>query len=232
MTLALAPRNVAIVPLRAGSKGLPGKNVRLLAGKPLYAHTVDHARRAGLFEIVISTDIENLVGTDLGSDVYVAARPAELARDDTEMAEVLTHLLSATVKGPATIVLLQATSPLRDPRDIPRAIAAFAEGGHDLIMSVTPANSSVLKWGTVQDGRFAPISNPRYCFTNRAELPDVFKPDGALYVFDADWFRKNKTLETNNIGVLVTPPWRARDIDTLEDFEAVEDTLIREDNLR
>lgn len=227
MMLAPTPRIVAIVPLRAGSKGLPGKNVRLLAGKPLYAHTVDHARIAGLSEVVISTDIGSLIGADLGPNVHVASRPAELARDDTQMAQVLSNLLSTTIKGPATIVLLQATSPLRDPSHINRAIAAFSEGNHDLVMSVTPANSSILKWGTVQDGRFAPISNPKYCFSNRAELPEVFRPDGAIYVFDADWFRKNRTLETSNIGVIVTPSWRARDIDTLEDFEAAEGILKR-----
>jgi CMP-N,N'-diacetyllegionaminic acid synthase len=125
MTLATTPRIVAIVPLRAGSKGLPGKNVRLLAGKPLYAHTVDHARIAGLSEVVISTDIGSLIGADLGPNVHVASRPAELARDDTQMSQVLSNLLSTTVKGPATIVLLQATSPLRDPSHINRAIAAF-----------------------------------------------------------------------------------------------------------
>ena len=218
-------RTIAIVPLRAGSKGLPGKNVKILAGKPLYAHTIEHARKSGISEIVISTDIKDLITRDLGADVYVADRPAELSRDGTPMAEVLLHLLSTVIKGPATIALLQATSPLRDPQDISRAVRMLSESDYDLIMSVTPAKSSVLKWGTVHGERFSPISEPKFCFSNRTDLPQVFKPDGAVYVFEADWFRKNQTLETDNIGALITLPWRAHDIDTLEDFEIAEKTL-------
>ena len=117
---------IALIPLRAGSKGLPGKNIRLLAGKPLYLHTVEQARAAGIQRVIITTDIEELIATDLGQDVSVARRPTALAGDTTTMAEVLRHALTHDIDGLATIVLLQATSPLRDPADIRRTPIIFS----------------------------------------------------------------------------------------------------------
>ncbi|MFQ3251763.1 MAG: CMP-N-acetylneuraminic acid synthetase [Loktanella salsilacus] len=217
---------IALIPLRAGSKGLPGKNIRLLAGKPLYEHTVDQARTAGIGHVVITTDIEELIGADLGRDVCVAPRPASLATDTTSMAEVLRHVLSVDIVGAATVVLLQATSPLRDPADIRRGIDLHLGRQFDLVMSVTRAESGVLKWGKADGDRFLPLSDPEHCFSNRAQLPPVYRPNGAVYVFDAEWFRRTGTLAEGDIGMIETPPERAHDIDSFVDFEVVK-TLMK-----
>lgn len=217
---------IALIPLRAGTKGLPGKNIRPLAGKPLYAHAVDQARTAGIPHIVITTDIEELIGADLGSDVHVISRPTALAADTTSMAEVLRYVLAGHILGSATIVLLQATSPLRNPADIRRCIDLHMGERFDLVMSVTRAESSVLKWGKADGDRFLPLSEPEHCFSNRAQLPPVYRPDGAVFVFDADWFRRVGTLAGGDIGMIETPPERAHDIDSLADFESVEKILL------
>jgi len=221
--MRIAP--IAVLPLRAGSKGLPGKNTRLLAGKPLFTYSIAHARAAGIERVMISTDIPEVLAAQLGSDVTVTRRPEGLGADDTTMADVLRHVLSCEITGPATIVLLQATSPLRSPADICRAIDLHASGKYDLVMSVTPADSGVLKWGTAENGRFNALSNPEYCFANRGDLPSVYRPDGAIYVFDADWFRRVGAFSGGNIGVIITAPERAHDIDTTVDFEAVSDLI-------
>ena len=218
---------IAVVPLRAGSKGLPGKNTRLLSGKPLFWHSLQHARAAGINRILITTDIAELLSADFGDDVTVTPRPEALATDMIPMSAVLRHVLAQDINGSATIVLLQATSPLRDPIDIRRAIDLHSRAAYDLVMSVTPADSSVLKWGTISQGRYVPLRAPKYCFTNRGELPAVFRPDGAIYVFDADWFRCRGELSTDSIGVVKTNPERAHDIDTDTDFEEVARTLER-----
>ena len=170
---------------------------------------------------VISTDILELLDLDLGPDVHVAPRPSELAVDEIPMEQVLSHVLRQDISGPATIVLLQATSPLRDPSDIRRAIDLHAAERYDLVMSVTRANSSVLKWGHVEGQDFLPLSDPAFCFFNRDQLPQVYRPDGAIYVFDADFFRGVGALGRGRIGVIETPAERAHDIDTLADFDAV-----------
>lgn len=212
---------IAVIPLRSGSKGLPGKNVRPLAGKPLYAHTVEHARKAGITQVVISTDINELFEANLGADVNVAHRPAELATDTTPMADVLLHVLANSIVASATIVLLQATSPLRETMDIQRCINLHKGGLYDLVMCVTRADPGVLKCGIAEGGRFLPLSESEHCFANRGELPPVYRPTGSVYVFDADWFRRVGTLAAGSIGMIETPPQRALDIDTLADFEAL-----------
>lgn len=213
--------SVALIPLRAGSKGLPGKNTRSLAGKPLFQHSIDHARSAGIERLIVSTDIEELFDTDLGSDVCVAERPPELGADNTPMDQVLHHVLTRDFPGPGTIVLLQATSPLRDPSDIRRAIDLHAAEDYDLVMSVTKANSGVMKWGRVEGRDFLPLSDASYCFSNRDELPAVYRPNGAIYVFDADWFREVGKLSGGRIGVIQMPAERSHDIDTRADFDAI-----------
>lgn len=222
------PAALALVPLRGGSKGLPGKNTRLLAGRPLYAHALEQARAAGLTQALVTSDIDALASTDLGPGARFARRPSHLAQDDTPMDAVLAHVLAHDAPGPATIVLLQATSPLRAPDDIRKALAHHASGAFGLVLSATRANAGVLKWGRAQDGRFLPLSAPAHCFTNRAALPDVFRPDGAVYVFDADAYRAAGSLAAlaeHGMGMIETPAARAHDIDTLEDFLAVEAML-------
>ena len=223
----MTQRAIAIIPLRAGSKGLPGKNIRPLAGKPLFEHSVDHARAAGITRIVVNTDIQELIGSDLGSDVEVIERPAELATDTTSMDEVLRHVLTQDIHDSSPIVLLQATSPLRDPAIIQDALRVHSQEDFDLVMSVTPADSGVLKWGRIDGDRFNPLSNPKHCFTNRAQLPPVYRPDGAVYVFDSDWFRRSGTLACDKIGVVITSPENAYDIDSMADFEAVQTRILR-----
>ncbi|WP_306253740.1 acylneuraminate cytidylyltransferase family protein [Parvularcula sp. IMCC14364] len=222
---------IGLIPLRAGSKELPGKNTRSLTGRPLFQHSIDHARSAGIESLIVSTDIEELFDTDLGSDVIVARRPPELGADNTPMNHVLRHVLARDFPEPGTIVLLQATSPLRDPSDIRRAIDLHAAEDYDLVMSVTEANSSVMKWGRIEGQDFLPLSDPTYCFANRDDLPAVYRPNGAIYVFDADWFREVGTLSGGRIGAIQMPAERSHDIDTRADFEAVS-ALISSDKRR
>ncbi len=212
---------VAIVPVRGGSKGLPGKNIRPLAGKPLYRHALDQGQAAGAELCLLSTDIPELLEADHGPAVRALPRPADLARDDTPMDPVLAHALAA-LEGPAQVVLLQATSPLRQVDDIRRAVALHAAGGFDLVMSVTPTPASILKYGMIESGRFQPVARAEYCFMNRQSLPPVFRPNGAVYVFDADWFRGRGRLATDNIGAVEMPEERSWDIDSAEDFARVE----------
>jgi CMP-N,N'-diacetyllegionaminic acid synthase len=70
--------------------------------------------------------------------------------------------------------------------------------------------------------RFVPVSRPEYCFTNRQSLPEVYRPNGAVYVFSADWFLINGGLATHSIGALVMPPEQSQDIDTEADFRLAE----------
>jgi N-acylneuraminate cytidylyltransferase len=215
----------AVIPLRGGSKGLPGKNTRLLAGKPLYRHAVDLALAAGASRVLISTDIEEVLTAQLPAGVQALPRPPELCGDTVPMAPVLVHALQAAqVQGP--VVLLQATSPLRQVADVQAALQRLATGAFDLVMSVTEADRGVLKWGQLQaDGRFEPLSSPEHCFANRQSLPPVYKPNGAVYAMQAGWFVAQQSFVSERIGTVVMPPERSHDIDNLSDFELCETLL-------
>jgi len=217
----------AILPVRAGSKGLPSKNIKILIDRPLYQHTIDHALASGASQIIISTDIPEIINSSFAGNVHVVSRPTELCGDAVPMAPVLLHALKVMrVKG--LVALLQVTSPLRNVTDIQSAIELADSGKFDLVMSVTPADSSVLKWGEVLDsGEYKPISRIEYCFSNRQSLPTIYKPNGAIYAMSAKWFVDNGDFETNNIGTIVMPLERSYDIDTVHDFELCESILKR-----
>lgn len=219
------PAWTAVIPLRAGSKGLPGKNLRPLAGKPLYRHALDQALAAGAERVLITTDLPEVLQADLPPPVVCIARPPELAGDTVPMAPVLVHALQqGSVKG--TVVLLQATSPLRTADDIGAALTLFATGDHGLVMSVTEADRGVLKWGRLDGSRFVPLSAPEHCFANRQSLPPVVRPNGAVYVFDAGRLIATGSLAADAVGVITMPAERSHDIDNLTDFEQAE-RLIR-----
>lgn len=217
-------RLVVIVPVRGGSKGLPGKNLALLAGMPLWERAVAQGRAVGADEVWVSTDVAAILSRAPEPGLRVLPRSAELAADDTPMAPVLLHAL-ALMEGPARIVLLQPTSPLRTDADIRAAVTLHETGAFDLVKTVTPANSGVLKYGQLEGDRFVPLSDPAHCFANRQSLPQVLRPNGAVYVFDKDWFLGNGGFVTDRIGAVVLPEERSYDIDTAEDFARAEALL-------
>ena len=214
----------AVIPLRRGSKGLPGKNIRLLADKPLYMHSVDVALEAGAQRIIISTDISDVLSSALPPRVQVIERPSDLCGEEVPMAPVLLHALQvAACEG--AVVLLQATSPLRKVADVLSALDVFAKGRFDLVMSVTEADRSIPKWGRVEGDRFVPLSDPAHCFSNRQSLPPVVRPNGAVYVMQAQWFIASRSFVSERIGLVHMSPERSQDIDTLADFERCEAAL-------
>ena len=220
-----AADTIAFIPARAGSKGLAGKNTRPLLGRPLYVHAVEQAWAAGLDRVVISTDVDEIVGTDHGPGVRVVERPASLAGDRVTMAEVLLDYLDRVETGEGVMVLLQPTSPLRTGDDIRAAVDLYRSGGWDMVMSVTGAERGVLKWGTIEGGEFKALRAQEHMFANRQALPPVHRPNGAIYVFGAGWLRQARSLAAGRIGAFEMPQERSYDIDTAADFDRCEELL-------
>ena len=215
---------IAVVPLRAGSKGLPGKNLRPLGGVALWRRAVDQGLRvAG--RCAVSTDIEAILGAPPPPGCVLVRRPAALATDDAPMGPVLVHLVEALGLRDETLALLQATSPLRADDDVRAALRLHAAGGHDTVLSVTRADPKVLKWGRLEGTAFRTLSDPRHCFANRQDLPPVHAPNGAVYVFRADAVRRAGGVPHARLGAVEMPPERARDVDTAEDLAAAEAAL-------
>ena len=221
----------AIIPARANSKGLPNKNILSLRGKPLYMYAVDEAIAAEADKVVITTDIAQIISGAQKRGVEVLVRPRDLALDATSMESVILHACK-TLNLSGTIVLLQPTSPLRRAKHIQMGLSMYAQGHFDLVMSVTEANSSVLKWGFFDGTVFRPISDPKYCFANRQQLPGLVRPNGAIYVFDAESFVDREGFPVASIGALRMTPEESLDVDTLEDFERCEAALEMSEKVR
>ncbi|UES45788.1 acylneuraminate cytidylyltransferase family protein [Roseibium aggregatum] len=211
----------AIIPARGGSKGLPQKNTRLLAGKPLYLHSVNQALDAGAKRVVITTNIDDILTTQHERNVTAIRRPERLCNDEVAMSPVVIHAIeNQEIEG--VFVLLQPTSPLRSVSDIEAAVHLHSKGKFDLVMSVTQQDSSILKGGFLNENRFKPLVDSGYTFQNRQNLPYVVRPNGAVYVADAHWFLENKGFQSDSIGAIEMSPESSIDIDLLEDFMACE----------
>ncbi|WP_407496745.1 cytidylyltransferase domain-containing protein [Pseudooceanicola sp. MF1-13] len=215
---------IAVVPVRAGSKGLPGKNLMLLDGVPLYLHAVQQGLRT-VGRVLLSTDIAEIHEADLPEGCILCRRPLHLAADDTPMASVIHHLIVERSLQGGTIVLLQATSPLRSDQDIQRAMTVFQEGGHDMVLSVVERDRGVLKYGTLENNTFTALREQAFCFYNRQQLPPVFGPNGAVYVFEVNRFLEANGFPSERIGAIDMPADRSADIDNLDDLRRVQRML-------
>lgn len=214
---------ISIVPVRAGSKGLVNKNIRSIYSKPLYRYTVDFALTAGTQQVFITTNIKEILSAPYEKNITVTERNNLLCQDDTPMSSVILDFLTqgkgSKIDDDQTIVLLQATSPLRRKLDLLKALELFGDSkSTDLMMAVTQAGNEALKYGYIVNGSFNHISEPRLCFENRQSLPKLFKPTGAFYIFKAGWYRTNKSFATTATSAYEIPNDQSLDIDSLVDL--------------
>jgi len=213
----------ALIAARAGSKRFVKKNVALLGGKPLYQHSIDQAFAAGANEVLISTDISEILSAPALERVVCCERPPELAGDRTSITDVLLDLLVRGKPNSEVLVLLQPTSPLRPEGAIRECVEKFmAERSDDaMVMSVTPVNESVQKYGTLEGARFRAMRSNKDCFSNAQSLDQVYRPNGSIYVFTADGFRKHSGFPYAHIIPFIMDAAHSIDIDYPEDFERV-----------
>jgi CMP-N,N'-diacetyllegionaminic acid synthase len=216
---------VALIPARGGSKGIPGKNLARLGGRPLLAWTVDAARSAGRVDrVVVSTDSEEIshVAEELGADVL--RRPAELAADETPMREVVLHALGQ-LEACDVLVLLQPTSPLRRAEHIDEAVALLLDSGADSVVSVVevPHGFRPDSLMALEDGRLVSLSAPP---GRRQEKSPVFARNGpAVLVLRPD--RADEDLYGDDCRAYVMRPEDSVDVDEPFDLELAEFLLAR-----
>lgn len=222
---------IAIIPARGGSKGLPGKNIRTLAGLPLLAHSILMAKMCPeIKKIVVSTDDEKIaeVAKKFGAEVP-GLRPAELAQDDTPMWPVIQHALREC-EPHDYVLLLDPTSPGRTPQDVAGALAKLQENRQATgIIGVSRPEFSPI-WHTVveEKGWMADfVDGAKY--TRRQDVPVVFRINASLYIWRTD-FVKACTGDWRTEGkhlLYEIPEARAIHIDDLFEFQKAE-ILVKE----
>ncbi len=216
---------LAIIPARGGSKGVPRKNIKMLAGKPLIAWTIEEAKKSRFIDTcIVSTEDEEIkaVAERWGGNVPFM-RPAELAQDDTPGIEPVLHAIKM-MPGYDFVVLLQVTSPLRTVEDIDGAIAHCFDRGSDSCVSVAEAeHSPYWMYGLDEQERLRPILKieQEKCY-QRQKLPKVYQLNGAVYVASIEFIQRRKDfVEEDTLGYRM-PQDRSYDIDSVLDFEVAE----------
>ena len=213
---------IAIIPARGGSKGLPGKNIKLLKGKPLIAYTIECALQSDkISHVVVSTDDPEIakVGVEFGAEVPFL-RPAYLASDSAKAIDnyiytisKLSEIYNQTIDE---FMVLQPTSPLRTTDDINDAISLFYNKNADSVISYT-AEQHPVYWHKyiTDDGKLTNIFNDT--IENRQVLRKSYYPNGAIYIFKTEIINKG-LYYTDNTFAYVMPRNRSVDIDYLDDF--------------
>jgi len=212
-------RVLAVVPARGGSKGIPGKNLAEVGGSPMLDLAIRCAHRSQHVDAVVVTsdDAEILARAARHRGVTVVRRPAELATDEVGMAPVVEHAAAASAPCDV-IVLLQPTSPLREPSDVDGALQLLASRGADSVVSVAPVTTSPWWMYTVtDDGQLSPVL-PSSQTTTRQQLPDVVAVNGAVYVVRAAWFRDSTVFVDDRTLAYQMPRERSIDVDTPADL--------------
>ena len=230
---------LAVIPARGGSKGLPGKNIRPLAGLPLIVHSIRCAQRCiGIDRIVVSTDSEAIatVAREAGADVPFL-RPADLAQDTTPMWPVLQHALSAIEAYDGvrygSLLLLDPTNPARRPEDIQAAIETLAaDPACDGVIGVHRPEANPLWHSVVVDGGYLKeLVSGAGTFVRRQDVPEVYSINGTLYLWRRNYVLSATNWRDGRLRPQQVDEQQSIAIDSLEQFHLV-DVLLREGLLR
>jgi len=221
---------LAIIPARGGSKGIPRKNLRLLAGKPLIAHTIERARQTkSLSRIVVSTDDPEIAAISRQYGAEPVLRPAEISGDTATSESALLHAVDylQQTEGykPDLLVFLQCTSPLTLPEDIDGAVQALLDENADSALAVTPFHYFL--WRRDEKGDIVGINHDKCIRPLRQDREQQFLESGAVYVMRAQGFKEARHRLFGKTAMYVMPPDRCLEIDEPVDLHIAE-VLMRE----
>lgn len=219
---------LAIIPARGGSKGIPRKNLQPLAGKPLLAHTIEQARRTpAITRVVVSTDDVEIASVAQQYGAEVIWRPAEISGDtatsEAALLHVLDHLQDNEGYEPDLVVFLQATSPLRQPHDVQRAIETLQGEQADSLFSACPVHGFV--WRREGDR----LSSVTYDYRSRPRRQEIGGEDlienGSIYIFKPWVLRKYGNRLGGKIAVYRMHPLDSFQVDEPDDLKLIEQLL-------
>lgn len=221
----------AFIFARGGSKGLPGKNIKPLAGKPLLQYAIDTALAVpALSKVFVSTDDPDIARVARQGGAEVIERPPQLASDRAPEWLAWRHAVDWVTEryGPFdTFVSLPATSPLKAPQDVEAAMARLEADQADICISMTPADNSpyfnMVKRG--QDGLVTLVNPPAQGISRRQDAPVVFDITTVVYVTRPDFIQGHDGLFAGKVTAVEVPKDRAVDIDDIYDFMLAEAIL-------
>lgn len=219
---------IAIITARGGSKGLPQKNILSLAGKPLIAHTIQAALGSHIFsKVLVSTDDTAIKKVALEYGAEIINRPDVLATDTASSLDVITHALKVLGDdhGNTHFVLLQPTSPLRTKSHIIEAWKKYQSIKAMSLVSVTKEKHSPHKLLIEEEGVIKPVFKLDFLTTPRQNLPQTYRPNGAIYIAKIKAYRQSQNLFQEPLSIYIMTEKDSIDIDTKEDLNLCETIL-------
>ena len=216
---------LAVIPARGGSKGLLGKNILPLAGKPLIAWTIESAIESKYIDkCIISTDDQEIADISLkyGGDVPFM-RPSELATDKANSNDVIIHTIEAIEEKYDLIILLQPTSPLRNSFDIDNALELLENKHAGALVSMVEIRHPVEWTARISGDLHIPeLVTTLSKNTRRQDFEKRYELNGAIYISKLDLFIKQNSFISNHTIAYIMPPERSIDIDDKLDFDFAE----------
>ena len=221
---------IALICARKGSKGVPGKNIRPLAGKPLIAWSIQAAKQIGrISRVIVSTDSEEIAGiaVEHGAEVPFI-RPAELAQDVSSEWLVWRHALNYLSKSENVkidgLVVIPPTAPLRDIQDIENCLDEYEKGDVDVVITVSNAHRNPYFNMVTNDsqGFSSLVIKPKDIIVRRQDTPPVFDITTVAYVARPEFVEDYNGLFEGKVRSVKVPTERALDIDTMYDFRIAE----------
>lgn len=216
---------VAIIPARAGSKGIPGKNLLPLCGQPLVFWSVRQALAAKQVDSVwVSSDGHEILEAATRAGARPIHRPAELASDTASSESAWLHALEMIEKqghAVSRIVGMQPTSPVREPGDLDQALQQFERDRLDSLLSVTEIHDFFV-WEAAGDGTFRPLNYDFRERRRRQAIRPQYRENGSFYIFRPEILRKENNRLGGRIGAFVMPAHKIFQIDSAEDVRLCE----------
>lgn len=225
---------VAFIPARAGSKGVKRKNVRLVGGRPLIEYTIEAALKSErVTHVVVTTNCPDTKEIAAKYPVIVVDRPDNLAEDETPTFPVIEHAVQVLRDKhgitPDIVLLLQCTSPMREPRHVDEALALFDDANVKAVTSVMQVGDEhpARMYRIGDDHRLAPL-DPELERLRRQDLPVLYRRNGAVYALRLPEFESQKTLIARDATPYVMPGEVSINIDTETDLLLADILLSRQ----
>lgn len=216
----------SIITARGGSKGIPRKNIKLLNGKPVIAYSIEASTSNNLIKnTFVTTEDKEIAEISKKFNAEVIKRPDELAQDNSTSVDVILHALDYLEdksKLPDIFVLLQPTSPLRSSNDITNAIELFKENECRGLVSVCAQDHGGMLNLSIDDGYLNHVSDKNHFQIRRQDLPQLYYPNGAIYITTPESMRKSKTFFPEKTIPYIMPQERSIDLDSEFDFKFAE----------
>ncbi len=219
---------IGLIPARGGSKGVPGKNMRRIAGRPLIDFSILAALQSKHINgVYVSSDDPAILRHSQAMGAIGIVRPDEFATDTASAVGVVEHfvgtLSNILIKEDPYIVYLQPTSPIRTARHIDDALEQMWAASAQSLISVSKSESSPFKMFTLNaKGRLYSLFDEKLSNSRRQDLPDVFSPNGAIYVFRVSEFKARGGFPSNGSLPFVMRSNDSLDIDTEDDIYSAE----------